>query len=161
MEGIFVGYTNSSKIFRIFIPVKRNVVITRQVTFPNTESGEVPIEISHPLSSDPPARSPSTTAPTPPALRLEPIKARTSSPDLDYIPGKYIETLRSVQQLLQATPHQPITRSNFLDAPKKPTEIFILLGIPPVPPINFQPTEPSSSEQPRHGACRRSNRERK
>ncbi|KAI0992418.1 hypothetical protein K3495_g15767, partial [Podosphaera aphanis] len=171
MEGIFVGYTNSSKIFRIFIPVRRTVVITRQVTFPITESGEVPIEILQSLPSDPPAISPpstptalsplSTPTSTPPMSKFRPIHTRPLSPDPNNLPGTFVDTPCTAKQPPQATPFRPNNSSDFLNAPKKPHESFILLGVPPVRPIKLEPTDPSSSSQPSKGQPRRSNRERK
>lgn len=51
IEGLFMGYTGSSKIFRIFIPQKRVVIITRQVVFPDTKSGEETFKFTQPTSN--------------------------------------------------------------------------------------------------------------
>lgn len=45
IAGIFVGYTRSSKIYRIYIPEKRIVQVTRQVTFLSTKPGEVTVDL--------------------------------------------------------------------------------------------------------------------
>ncbi|KAI0994197.1 hypothetical protein K3495_g13985, partial [Podosphaera aphanis] len=51
-EGYFVGYTDSCKIFRIYIPSKRSVQVTRQVLFPTTKTGEITIDLTPPPKLD-------------------------------------------------------------------------------------------------------------
>jgi transposase InsO family protein len=48
MEGIFVGYTPSSKIYRIYIPDKRTIKNTSQVIFPNVKKQ---LAVTLPLST--------------------------------------------------------------------------------------------------------------
>jgi hypothetical protein len=45
-EGIFVGYTPSSKIFHIYLPDKRSIRNSRQVIFPPHTTGEVSLSIN-------------------------------------------------------------------------------------------------------------------
>ncbi|KAI1005456.1 hypothetical protein K3495_g2757 [Podosphaera aphanis] len=61
------------------------------------------------------------------------------------MPGNFVETPRSCQQPLPFTPIQAGIKSIPPVAPKKPQESFIFLGVPPVPPINLESTESSSS----------------
>ncbi|KAI1004680.1 hypothetical protein K3495_g3534 [Podosphaera aphanis] len=61
IEGIFVGYTGSSKLFRIYIPSKRIVQIIRQVYFSDVKPGEVLINVPVSSISEPSvAKTPST-----------------------------------------------------------------------------------------------------
>lgn len=66
LEGTFVGYTDSTRIFRIYIPSQHKIVITRDLRFAPINSGEV---IKQP-AAPPPITSndsddESTTAPPP------------------------------------------------------------------------------------------------
>jgi hypothetical protein len=54
VEGIFVGYTPSSKIFRIYLPDKCSIRNSRQVIFPPHTTGEVlSIDLSIPKIAQP------------------------------------------------------------------------------------------------------------
>ncbi|KAH0605313.1 uncharacterized protein H6S33_004535 [Morchella sextelata] len=44
-EGIIVGYSDSSKIYRIWIGTQHRVIESRDVTFPPPESGKVSVEL--------------------------------------------------------------------------------------------------------------------
>lgn len=59
VEGIFVGYTGSSNIFRIYLPKKQTVEVTRQVVFPGPKSGEVTVNLPQflPSSNIPPSQT--------------------------------------------------------------------------------------------------------
>src|SRR5258705_702976 len=48
LEGKFIGYTESNKIFRIYIPSQHKVVQTRQVRFTRLDSGEVELPLQTP-----------------------------------------------------------------------------------------------------------------
>ncbi|KAI1001524.1 hypothetical protein K3495_g6675 [Podosphaera aphanis] len=106
IEGIFVGYAESSKFFQIYIPSKRTVQVTRQVKFPNANSGEAtldPVEPSQPkdlLPSPPPSKVilGSTTSPS------EPLPSNLQTPVSPQIPGAFIETSDSQQPSVPMTP---------------------------------------------------------
>ncbi|KAI0991999.1 hypothetical protein K3495_g16187, partial [Podosphaera aphanis] len=125
IEGIFVGYTNSSNTFRIYVPSKRVVQITRQVTFPATKLGEVTIGFSQPAF---PSNIPSSNDKAVPAS--SPIHTRSSSPVTTNVsenfagtplpsspvstdmPGNFTETPQST---LSAPDEMP---GNFVDTPR-------------------------------------------
>lgn len=78
VEEIFMGYTNSSNIYRIYIPAKRVVHMTRQVTLPVTKSWGATVEFKQPsISSQIPSSNveakPTLTSirsPTPPSFPI-------------------------------------------------------------------------------------------
>ncbi|POS87834.1 hypothetical protein EPUL_000747 [Erysiphe pulchra] len=102
IEGIFVGYTNSSKIFRIYISSKSSIQVTRQVYFPVTSSGEVSVE--------------SMT-----------LTSRPKTPTLSKVPGTFVETPSLPRQSNPSTPAPQELNPITPNAPKKPNENFILL----------------------------------
>ena len=70
IEGKFIGYTSTPRIFRIYVPSKHQVVETRQVRFTRTDSGEAephspPSEIQTVSITPPsfPLRQPTPAAP--------------------------------------------------------------------------------------------------
>src|SRR6188768_3197313 len=109
-EGHFIGYTESDKILQIYIPSKRKVVVSRQVTFP--KSGEV--EYTPPLiaSEKTPTDEPSTittdesdpqTKQSPPSHPATPEKAPTVPKTPPNMPGSFDEQL----------PPLPVTLSKY------------------------------------------------
>ena len=50
LEGKFIGYTESTKIFRIYIPSQHKVTETRQVRFTHQDSGEVVLPLTQPTT---------------------------------------------------------------------------------------------------------------
>lgn len=93
LEGILVGYTYSSKIFRIYIPSKRSVIVSRQVVFSPLNQGEVSLDIDT-LNQKSPTNSP---PPTPSTKKLSPILSAqshrpTTLPELTNIPGGYFDS---------------------------------------------------------------------
>ena len=50
LEVIFIGYIESTKIFRIYIPSQYKVMETRQVRFTRQDSGEVVLHLTQPTT---------------------------------------------------------------------------------------------------------------
>ena len=93
IEGNFVGYTNSNKIFRIYIPSKRSVLVTRQVHFPVAKTGEVTLDLLQPSNNKPPPNqdlSPSSDSDNPHSLENDAVQSQ--APRQTLIPGPFIET---------------------------------------------------------------------
>lgn len=160
IEGIFVGYTNSSKVFRIYIPSKRTIQVTRQVYFPVIKSGEVSLESitsKNPLNSS----QPSSLSNIAPSLPSQQDRSRPKTPTLSEVPGNFVETPSFPQQSYPNTPAPQELNPTTPHAPKKPNESFILLGAPPVPPIDLQSESSSAYHEDKENFPRRSSRERK
>ena len=67
MKGIFIGYTDSTKIFQVYIPEKHRVIRSGDVLFPNAPVSE---GASNPQSLPP------TSAPTSGSGLLGPLPSR-------------------------------------------------------------------------------------
>lgn len=100
-----MGYTKSSSTFRIYIPSKRFVLITRQVTFPIAKSGEVNVEFMRPsIQSYIPSSNTEAISASNPLhnLPLSPLSnkvsenlvetPRPSLPVSSNMPGNFVET---------------------------------------------------------------------
>ena len=61
VEGKFIGYTRSTRIFRIYIPKEHRITETRQVKFSRFNAGEVPTPPKETTTSIPPPPSPRVT----------------------------------------------------------------------------------------------------
>lgn len=108
LTGILVGYTDSAKIFRIYIPSKCSVVISRQVLFPDSRRGEIFLE------NDLPTQKPSTIAPITPNVIL-PSSSYPSNNTTDFSSKREDKILILIyphlqQQLYQHLNHQILLR---------------------------------------------------
>ncbi|KAF5205376.1 Gag-pol polyprotein [Thalictrum thalictroides] len=88
--------------------------------------------------------------------------SRPKTPIFTEAPGAFVETPSLSQQSSPTTPVaeelNPIAAPN---APKKPNENFILLGLPPPSKIKLEPEQSDIGEDSQPSLPRRSNRERK
>lgn len=106
-EGMVVGYTDSDKIIRVWIPSQHKVVTPRHVTYPPPESGEVSVEFEErnvPEETDEEEEEQPT-----PESEIRPESEEVDSKEEEEIrqpPGTFPETPEKKKQLppVQAPP---------------------------------------------------------
>ncbi|KAH0602927.1 uncharacterized protein H6S33_007931, partial [Morchella sextelata] len=138
-EGIIVGYSDSNKIYRIWIETQHRVIESRDVTFPPPESGEVSVELDFIPSlkpemtnapSDDGYESEDRSDPEPESNAIE--ENRTE------MPGLFPESPEQVRQPPPATPHKGKEPSIPMGQPRDPRNNWETIPAPVVPFKGFK-----------------------
>lgn len=160
IKGIFVDYTGSSKIFRIYIPTKNIAQVTRKVFFPPQKSGEKTIDVLSSFSEN--AMHPNSSSLDENTLPTSnPIQTRPISPVSSQLPGTFVETPRMSRRISPVTPSLQDSIRISPGAPKKPHENLILQGLPPLLPISLKAMQPLGQDSSHDQLPRRSTREKR
>ncbi|KAH0604712.1 uncharacterized protein H6S33_006380 [Morchella sextelata] len=148
-EGIIVGYSDSNKIYRIWIGTQHRVIESRDVTFPPPESGEVSVELDFIPSLKPEtANAPSDDGyesedrsdPEPESNAIE--ENRTE------MPGLFPESPEQVRKPPPATPHKGKEPAIPMRQPRDPRDNWEKIPAPVVPFKGFK-GKPLASTTPK------------
>ncbi|KAI1003447.1 hypothetical protein K3495_g4758 [Podosphaera aphanis] len=147
MDGILVGFTDSTNIFRIYIPSKRSVIVSRQVVLPPATQGEVSLDINtseQMRQSCCLSTSKTDSSPASPRTKLDlEFKVKAEPPIFE-------SQLPSSSKHLPATPSQDTSMSDgYFDSP-------VILT---TPAVSTQPSQQIQEITP--AAPRRSTRDRR
>ncbi|KAH0609220.1 uncharacterized protein H6S33_001448 [Morchella sextelata] len=148
-EGIIVGYSDSDKIYRIWIGTQHRVIESRDVTFPPPESGEVSVELDFIPSLKPEtANAPSDDGyesedrsdPEPESNAIE--ENRTE------MPGLFPESPELVRKPPPATPDKGKQPAVPMGQPRDPRDNWEKIPAPVVPFKGFK-GKPLASTTPK------------